>query len=233
MKGFIGVIIIIFSGLVSFGQGSGNYQGRIEASWTPGAYVATKSKEAGESIGSEFLHEEWYYGNIRLYTGEINGYPLKYSLLHSRIEIMTPEGIKILNDEKVKDLTWKSPLTLDEQVFVNGKDLSSEGVPMTGLLEVLYQGKIGLYKRYYLKVKKGTYVPSHDVGQIEDEYRIYEVIMAELDNNLIIVQKKKDFLSIFGEDSDNIKEYSKSGKLSFTEPSDLVEMIKYWESSYK
>ena len=221
---------MVFNGAVSFGQGAGNYPGRLEASWTPGAYVATKPIEVGKSIGSEFLNADWYYGNIKLYTGEIKGYPLKYSLLHSRMEILTEEGIKILNENRIKAFSWKSPETLEEHHFVNGKEFTTQGVPVTGVLEVLYDGEIGLYKRYVFKVKKGTYIPSHDAGQLEDEYRIDEIIMLEQDNALTIIGNKRDFLSIFGDESDKIRGYSKSRKLSYKNTSDLIEIIKYVET---
>ena len=174
-------------------QGAGNYQGRLEASWSPGSYVATKPKQVGESIGSEFLNDEWYYGNITLYTGEINGYPLKYSLLHSRMEILTDEGIKVLNQSQIKEFSWKSPETLNEQTYINGKEFSSDGVPMTGLLEVLYDGELGLYKRSFLKIKKGTYIPSHAAGQAEDEYLIDEVYLVKMGDNLVEAGSKSGF----------------------------------------
>ena len=211
-------------------QGAGNYQGRLEASWSPGSYVAAKPKQVGETVGSEFINEEWYYGNITLYTGEINGYPLKYSLLHSRMEILTDEGIKVLNQSQIKEFSWKSPETLKEQTYVNGKEFSSDGVPITGLLEVLYDNEMGLYKRSFLKVKKGTYIPSHDAGQAEDEYLIDEVYLVKIQGTLSEVSGKKDFLSLFGEQGDKIKDYSKANKLSFKDTDDLIELIKFSES---
>ena len=94
----------------------------------------------------------------------IEGYPAKFDIQSDLFEVKTNNGIKILDNSKVKNVVWIDSLTSLPDYFVNGKEYRIEGVPSTGILEIVVDGIFPLFKKTELFVKEPTYNVAFDVG---------------------------------------------------------------------
>lgn len=224
-------ICTVFYVGTSWSQTTGQTAGRMEASWNPGSYIATKPAQKGETKGTEFLNDEWYIGNITLPTGEINGYPIKYDLLHYRLEISTADGIKLVYYKDIKKFDWYDIGENKKRYFVSGDSFNIDGVKAEGIYEAVYDASPGLYKKTELKIKEATYIPTHNAGSQEDEYVQDETVFIEVNGELHPANSKKQIMEIFGDSKDQIKAYMKENKLSLKEQDDLILVLQYWSSS--
>ena len=139
-----------------------------------GQQIPTMPGAPGVRINEVFLDEKWKNSSIALYGSEklIEGFRVRYELRSNSLELKISNQIKVLDVRRVKTLIWLDSLTNAAHYFVNGKEYLVDKVPVTSLLEVLSEGKVSLYKQYTYWIKKPDFVPSLDVGSVDE--RIYK-----------------------------------------------------------
>ncbi len=170
----------------------------------------------GKVIGDNYLDKKWNKATILLYQSEtlIEGYPVKYDIKSNLIEIGTKSGIKVLDVKKIKNIVWIDSLTTLPKYFVNSAEYNVAGVKQEGLLEVLADGDMPLFKVTEILVKKPTYNAALDVGTRDTKILHEQVMYYARGGELIRVKNKSDVLTAAGDKAPEIEKYIKANKLS-------------------
>jgi len=183
----------------------------------------------GTTIGDNYLNKEWNQATFLLYQSEkmIEGYPAKFDIQSDLFEVKTKNGIKILDNSKVKNVVWIDSLTSLPHYFVNGKEYRIEGVPSSGILEILVDGIFPLFKKTELLVKEPTYNVAFDVGSRDKKIIQKEIIYYGKDKDLIRVKNKKDVLAAAGDRAAEVEAFVKSNKLGLNKETDIKRVFEF------
>ncbi|MBL7875588.1 MAG: hypothetical protein JNL53_07975 [Cyclobacteriaceae bacterium] len=186
----------------------------------------------GQTIGDYYLNKNWNKTTILLYQSEklLEGYSVKYNLQDDQLEVITNQGIKVLEVSKIKNIVWMDSLTSFTQYFVNGAEYKLGGVPTTNLLEVLVDGDMPLLKKTSLFVKEPTYNVAFDVGSRDKTIYQKSTLYYAQDGTLYKVKGKKDVMEIAGIDKEGVDKFVKSNKLNLNTDSDLIRVFEYLNS---
>lgn len=186
----------------------------------------------GTTIGDNYLNKEWNQATFLLYQSEkmIEGYPAKFDIQSDLFEVKTKNGIKILDNSKVKNVVWIDSLTSLPHYFVNGKEYRIEGVPSSGILEILVDGIFPLFKKTELLVKEPTYNVAFDVGSRDKKIIQKEIIYYGKDKDLIRVKNKKDVLAAAGDRAAEVEAFVKSNKLGLNKETDVKRVFEFLNS---
>ena len=183
----------------------------------------------GSTIGDNYLNKEWNQATFLLYQSEkmIEGYPAKFDIQSDLFEVKTNNGIKILDNSKVKNVVWIDSLTSLPDYFVNGKEYRIEGVPSTGILEIVVDGIFPLFKKTELFVKEPTYNVAFDVGSRDKKIFQKEIMYYGKDKDLMRVKNKKDVLAAAGGRATEVEAFVKSNKLNLNKETDLKRVFEF------
>jgi len=183
----------------------------------------------GSTIGDNYLNKEWNQATFLLYQSEkmIEGYPAKFDIQSDLFEVKTNNGIKILDNSKVKNVVWIDSLTSLPHYFVNGKEYRIEGVPSTGILEIVVDGIFPLFKKTELFVKEPTYNVAFDVGSRDKKIFQKEIMYYGKDKDLMRVKNKKDVLAAAGGRATEVEAFVKSNKLNLNKETDLKRVFEF------
>ena len=183
----------------------------------------------GSTIGDNYLNKEWNQATFLLYRSEkmIEGYPAKFDIQSDLFEVKTNNGIKILDNSKVKNVVWIDSLTSLPHYFVNGKEYRIEGVPSTGILEIVVDGIFPLFKKTELFVKEPTYNVAFDVGSRDKKIFQKEIMYYGKDKDLMRVKNKKDVLAAAGGRATEVEAFVKSNKLNLNKETDLKRVFEF------
>lgn len=183
----------------------------------------------GSIIGDNYLNKEWNQATFLLYQSEkmIEGYPAKFDIQSDLFEVKTNNGIKILDNSKVKNVVWIDSLTSVPHYFVNGKEYRIEGVPSSGILEIVVDGIFPLFKKTELLVKEPTYNVAFDVGSRDKKIFKKEIIYYGKDKDLFKVKNKKDVLAAAGDRAAEVEAFIKSNKLNLNKETDIKRVFEF------
>jgi len=183
----------------------------------------------GSTMGDNYLNKEWNQATFLLYQSEkmIEGYPAKFDIQSDLFEVKTNNGIKILDNSKVKNVVWIDSLTSLPHYFVNGKEYRIEGVPSTGILEIVVDGIFPLFKKTELLVKEPTYNVAFDVGSRDKKIFQKAIMYYGKDKDLMRVKNKKDVLAAAGGKATEVEAFVKSNKLNLNKETDLKRVFEF------
>jgi len=183
----------------------------------------------GSTMGDNYLNKEWNQATFLLYQSEkmIEGYPAKFDIQSDLFEVKTNNGIKILDNSKVKNVVWIDSLTSLPHYFVNGKEYRIEGVPSTGILEIVVDGIFPLFKKTELLVKEPTYNVAFDVGSRDKKIFQKAIMYYGKDKDLMRVKNKKDVLAAAGGRATEVEAFVKSNKLNLNKETDLKRVFEF------
>lgn len=205
--------------------------GKIIQDGYPGGIIETVELEKSSVVeGSFFINNNWAVGNVLLYSGKvIKGMPLKYNLRDELLTLLDENEIsRVIRDDKLAKFNWFDIEKKKNIHFVNCRDYKLNDAPIVGVLEVLTEGKTELLLYRDLVIQKGYYSVTHDAGQKNDEYKIYEIFYLATDKILFEVKNKKALLEYMNKESEEIKSYIKKQKLLIKDPEDLIRIVDYY-----
>ncbi|MGE0772418.1 MAG: hypothetical protein AB7K37_11950 [Cyclobacteriaceae bacterium] len=184
----------------------------------------------GTVQGDYYLDTKWNTGSLLIEGADkvIDGYQMKYDIKSQALEIKVSNGIKLLMANRVESLIWYDSLTNLPRAFVNASKYTEDGVKLSGLLEVLSDGKIPLLKLTYIWVKRPDYIPAFDVGSRDE--KIYKKDRFYRANGFEVfeIKKKKDLPGIFGEAWPRIEEFIKVNNLNIKEEYGLAKVFDFY-----
>ncbi|MEM8940490.1 MAG: hypothetical protein AAGC64_14225 [Bacteroidota bacterium] len=226
MKKYIFISFFLFK-IVSSAAQTDNKLAIVEASVNPGGVIDETGFPEPETLGSYYIEEDWRRGEIVLKSGiKVINQNLKYDLENHRIEVQINDLIKICPLSLVESFTFSESDRV--RIFMN----KSSGIKGPILLELLYEGKnLSLLVHHNIQIKESDYIPAIDMGSKNHKIvKIRTFIVSSKEGDKILknrIQKNQD---LFKEHFLHIKEYIKINKLSLKSQSDIIEIIKYYES---
>jgi hypothetical protein len=185
----------------------------------------------GEVIGDSYLEENWFKGSILLYReGDlIEGYMLKYDIEKDLFEIKTSADVKILEGRKAKSFLWQKDSAAAPHYFVNAKDYTKEGVPLTGFFEVLADGPMPLLKKTDIVIQKANYVKEFDTGSRDDKILKREHYYYLIEHNVNEIPNRK-LASLFTDKMIEMDGFIRINGLNPKNESDLQRIFKEYNS---
>jgi len=179
--------------------------------------------DPGSVIGDTYLNKNWNKSTILLYQSEtmLEGYPIKYDIKNNLIEIKSASGTKILDIRKIKNIVWIDSVTSVTHYFVNGNEYKIDGVPVSGLLEVVADGSVPLLKKTGVYVKQPTYNAALDVGTKDVKIYQKEEIYYATEGQLTRIKNKKDVLAAAGSRYKEVESFIKKNSINLNKENEL------------
>ncbi|NJN43124.1 MAG: hypothetical protein HC811_13755 [Flammeovirgaceae bacterium] len=174
-------IVMCFMGSMAFGQAPTTAMrannilyrySQLQTGQGGGVIMNLPSSDVPEIIGNTYWDNRWSKSSLLLYKNEelVEGYLIRYDIYKSEFEFRINNDVKVLKGSFVKNMVWLDSITERPRYMVNGKDFREEGVSVSGFLEVLVEGKNGLFKKVNLEILKPDFNPALNVGS--SDYRI-------------------------------------------------------------
>lgn len=189
------------------------------------------SLDLSDIEGSVYYNENFVQGQVYYLDKLFDSYPMRYNAYSDEIEIRRTEGSALESVYKSTSLTCK----FGGEDYVYSKYFDSKDEIKEGYLIRIYDGP-----KYILFEKKGkiykegrkaatsmhpTYPP-----KFEDKHGYY--ISSNKKVPVHFKGSKKELGAIFeGEDNADIKSYIKKNKLKLTKEEDLIQLLKYVNST--
>lgn len=188
----------------------------------------------GKVVGDTYMSEDWKTGTILLYENDkmLERYPIRYDIQANEIEIKASNGIKVLQGQRIKSFTWINSADSPPVYFINAKDLKQEdGSVLTGFLQVLADGRVPLFKKTFLTIKKADYNVSLNVGSTDDKILKKEEFYLLHDGKLVPVpSSKKKLMPFFGDQANAMEEFIKDNHVGLTKEYDLQVIFQHFNS---
>jgi hypothetical protein len=186
----------------------------------------------GDVVGDVYLDSKWNLGSIMVDEKKtlVEGYPMKYDLKSQNIEIKTSSGIRVLGVKNVAHMVWLDSITRQPRYFVNAARYKEDGVPMIGLMEVLFDGEKALLKKTKLNVRQPTYVPAMDVGSRDTKLYKKSAYYYNNGTEVVEIKSKKKFIDSLGDHGSEVGQYMKENRLDVKTETDLVKIFEFYNS---
>jgi hypothetical protein len=166
----------------------------------------------GDIIGDEFLNENWDKSEVSMKDSDkkIQDFPCRYNLATNELFFQTQTGeVRALKGSKVKSFSLTDGKTGKVSEFVSAGKFLEDGAPLDGFVEVLVDGKSGLYKRYQINVIKPNYRQEFDMGSRDTKLVKKSTYFRADGINLVKlnVKSKKKFPRAFGDQQSKVQMY--------------------------
>ncbi|HTF21709.1 MAG TPA: hypothetical protein VK658_26705 [Chryseolinea sp.] len=188
---------------------------------------------AGKVIGDTYLGTHWRKSAIQLYKDDrvVEGYPVRYDIQTDALDVKTDAGVKVLEGKRIRSFSWVDSSRLDPVFFVNARDYKFEGSPLLGFFEVLVDGKVPLFKRTELHVKKADYNVSFDVGSRDDKIlKQSSYYIGQQQTVVEVSPTRKKVIALFGDKANEMEKYMSDNDVSLKKEADLVRTFQYYNS---
>lgn len=156
----------------------------------------------------------------------------RYELHSNTIEVKTETGVMVLDVKEISSYTTVDASERKHE-FINGSSLLVEGSPVRNLFEVLAQGKLTLYKKYSYYISIPNYNPALAVGNPNEQVYLQNEIYFSFNNDKNIKKappKKKKFLEMLPDHSEELKKFITDNKLNVSKEVDIVKAVKHYNS---
>jgi hypothetical protein len=191
--------------------------------------LRTKSADAYGTDGTPFVFKEFKQGNVYYANHQrVTGILLNYDCHNNRLEYIAGGSVYLLNSSQVNYVDFLSDqgtTMLFEQVFV-------ENLKKRIFMEVLYNEKSILYKRYYKEFREADYGGAYSQDRRYDEYhdrQSYYIKTAD-DELQMFKPNKKSLIDILEDRSGELEKYIKKEKTDLKTDDGLVQLIRYYDS---
>jgi hypothetical protein len=191
--------------------------------------LRTKSANAYGTIGTPYVFEDFKRGNI-FYSNKlrIDGKLLNYDCYNDRLEYSNGTSVYLLNSDQI-DYFEIFPDPDRPMLF---KQVLVEKLKRHVFLQVLYDEKSILYKRYFKDFTEADYGGAYSQDRRYDEYKDrYSYYLKTAEDELQLLKpKKKSVLEIMADKSDELEKYIKKAKPDLNTDDGLVQLIRFYDS---
>jgi hypothetical protein len=180
---------------------------------------------AGQVIGDEYLDANWNVGNVMMRSGELfERYQVRYDLKNQSLEIQSMSGVKLIDSRMLRSVVWRDELGMT-RYFVNAAEFKLEESPLIGILEVLIDGPVPLFRRHTLAVKQPDYNAALDVGSRDTKIFKKSSLFYSQGNVLTEVKGKKWPEALFGENAARMEGFIDVNNLSIKKDGDVIQIF--------
>jgi hypothetical protein len=189
--------------------------------------IGFDNSAAGEVVGDPYVDSHWGISSIQL-EGEaklVEGMLTRFDILSNELEFKLQEGIRVLPGSKIANVVWVDSVTQRPRFLYNGKNFKLDGAPVDGFLELLVDGSVALYRKYYVEVLKPNFSPALNVGSKDTKVlRKYWLVFAQ-DGNLHQVKSRKSLDQLNPELRANANKIVEQHKLNLKNETDVVRLF--------
>jgi LAO/AO transport system kinase len=185
-------------------------------------------------VGDVYLDSQWALTSIEIdnVNKNLEWYWTRYDLQANELEVKVPGGVKVLSGSIFKKFSIKDT-TGNERKFINAKSFKKDGVPLSGIAEIMVDGERPLLKIYHLEIQRPDYNPALNAGtrdtEVSKEVNRYYVI----DGELVKIPSIKKFIASLGEQSAKVNDFIKMNNLSLRAEKDLISIFRFYNSLLK
>jgi len=200
-----------------------------------GLFVEGIPHPKGTVITEHYLNEYWNVASILLKDSEIvlENYLVKYNIKDEVLEIKMSTDTKITLYIKNKEFGLTDSVTKLKSYLVNGLDFAENDQHLSGLLEVLVDGKKPLLKRTTIYIKKADYNVALNVGS-RDETAYHALIFTFLQITIWVkVKNKKDLLINLQDRKELVDSFIDDQKMNVKKEKDLIRVLDFYNSQFK
>lgn len=174
--------------------------------------------------GSPYLNEKFTTGEVTVDDSvRFEKVPLRYNIYTDKIESINKDDEVIELDLANRTYTFN----IGGSLFT-GLDYTAGGRKAGGVLELVADGQVRLYKRYRIVLKPATRASGYSAAEperfvrLEDEYLIAagQERPETFRNAAELIGKLKSF-------KPDIQQYAKNKKLKLKSESDLIQLVQY------
>lgn len=198
----------------------------------PNTFLYGLPVQPGSLVGDFYLDNKWNKSRVLLYAGDklLEGVLSRFDLKNQHLEIKVDNAIKILEINRIKSLVWFDSETNQPSYYVNAQDYIFHETKLTGLLEVVVDGRLPLLKFTVITIKKADYNVALDVGSKDDKVLHKEILFFSLENNLHEIKSKKSLATVFKDSQSKVEEFVRINKLSFSKEKDIKRIFEFYNS---
>lgn len=147
----------------------------------------------GGLVGDPYVDKHWAVTSVQL-IGEsklIEGYLTRFDISSNELEFKLEKGVKVLPGKQIDNIVWIDSISSVPRYLVNGKDFKMNDAAVDGFLEVLVDGAVPLYRKYYVEILKPNFSPALNVGSKDTKVlRKYWLVFAK-EGSLYQIKSKK------------------------------------------
>lgn len=219
MKRNIIIFTLLLQHFASIAQSVvGNVPGKgMDIQSGPGGFVSQLPPAPSEPKGDVYMNSDWSVADLTLYNDtELKDLRVRLDLSKNEFEINHDGKVKVLEGTRVKNFSLLSAQTGKRETFQNAKTFKVDGVPIIGFLRAVdATDQMQLVGKTDLKLIQAAYVAALDAGTKKDKLVKRETYFFAKNSNLYeVLPNANKFSAQFGENSDEVKEFIKSNKLS-------------------
>lgn len=195
-----------------------------------GARVREIPYVPGETQGSYYLFDHWSPGTITMSNGErVSDIFLKYSFEKRSLEIKTDTAYLSMDVSDTDQFSIYDDEQREFRNFVAARRYRLDDTPLTGALELLYQGKVELVAKVAPKLIEANYKGALSGGSTNNKIvKKKEYFVVTADNSLIALPtKKKQAIRVLQQLDPEIEQYLKKEKLKLKQEEDLITLAEH------
>ena len=179
--------------------------------------------------GNPFLSDQWMMGNVTQKQGKYTNLELKYDAFSNTLYFNKNGELFEFQDEVISFLLMPNKKEESKhQLFVKG--LESGDFGKNQFVQVLYNGRIGMYKLTMVFVSEMNKINEGVVKTFQKSERYYFKVNDRLE---LIRLNKKDVMAFLTDRSAEVENYATAAGLSFKKESDIVRILEYYASLKK
>lgn len=180
--------------------------------------------------GDVFLNANWNKTEVRMKgnRGLFSGLPAKYDLQNDQLNILYRNEVKVIDGGAIQRFSWLDSLSGENQNYISGTSFTFKGAPLKGFIQVLVEGRLGLYDVTTLNIIMPTYNPALSVGSknVVLEKKI-EFFYSDDGKSLKRITKKKDISEGLKAYKTEVDKYFKLNSVKVTDKESLIGLFKY------
>jgi len=168
-----------------------------------------------------FLSENFLPGTVTISGNSFSGLKIRYEIYNDEILILTEHGLILqLNKEMVEGFS----LQWGDQNYKFRKFETSESLPVSGYINMLYEGKDTLLVKYRKEVDTGG--SENIYGAFFQSQRIF--LMKDGISNP--VTGKKSLLNLMADKKQQIRDFIKAGRIIITrkQPDSFIPVLEFY-----
>ena len=195
----------------NIGDQTGKYNGSQNAGYTISFYEGHPYFFKDELSKGSITYDNIVFDNVELLYDEAKDWVILQDSTH-RIQLVSErlQGFTVFN-----------------QPFIRLEKNVNTPIVSTGFYQVLYDGKIKLYKKE-VKIIKEKFTNTPELKVLFEKLNYYYIKKADRFYRIV---KKKDFLKIFNDKNKELNDFISNGKLNFRKDKDntLTKLITYYD----
>ncbi len=199
----------------------------------PGQVIRDIKLPPPKTEGNVYLDDNWHFGNFAMNgTPLYEGFQLRYDLQHQNLEIKVDGQIKVCVVSILDEFYFIGKSTTLNSHFISLNNIENSFIiGHKGIVKILVDDKVKLYKNYFLETQKANYSPTTDTGSRNN--KIIKKSSYYLDDNNTIVKLStslKKSKAVFGTYFSKVEKYAKKNKLKLKNEQEMIALVNYYNT---